>query len=147
LTVKGTVSPYIEQFENNVVILEKENHVDRDHKKSTIMILTSAENGTSVDSNNRDIEIKNNGHHRPSANNKVQNGSSPAVQSPQQASEVVINSKRPQQQQQQQQQQQPSPSKDKPTPRREPGQAHRSPATPANKSDLNIVSLNWNSFL
>ena len=139
LTVKGSVSPYIEQFENSVV-LEKENNDSRDKKSSVIMTSLSSSTQNNVVEINRDIEVKNNSHHRPSTNNsggvKIHNGSSV---SPSAGAEVVLSpSKR--------QQPQSSPSKEKISPRRDgqpqqpQQQSHRSPATPATKSELNIVS-------
>ena len=137
LTVKGSVSPYIEQFENSVV-LEKENNDSRDKKSSVIMTSLSSSTQNNVVEINRDIEVKNNSHHRPSTNNsggvKIHNGSSV---SPSAGAEVVLSpSKR--------QQPQSSPSKEKISPRRDAQpqqqQSHRTPATPATKSELNIVS-------
>lgn len=138
LTVKGSVSPYIEQFENSVV-LEKENNDSRDKKSSVIMTSLTSSTQNNVVEINRDIEVKNNSHHRSSTNNsgnvKIHNGSSV---SPSAGADVVLSpSKR--------QQPQSSPSKEKLSPRREgqpqQQQPHRSPATPATKSELNIVSF------
>ena len=150
LTVKGSVSPYIEEFSNNVVILDKD-----DDKKTSLMVtaaMTSTTHQNNVIDLNRDvIEVKNNHHHRSvvstspaaqasSANgSKLHNGSGP---SPHVSVESVISPKR-QQTSQHQQQQTSSPIKS--SPHRASGQ-HRSstggtPAsTPAAKSELNIVS-------
>jgi serine/threonine-protein kinase 24/25/MST4 len=162
LTVKGSVSPYIEQFENSIA-LEKEND-DRD--KKTSIIVTSQNNVVEL---NRDVEVKNSHRHNvtttmvTSNGAKIQNGSTPPSAA---VNDVVISPKRQpthqsshqtsqqsshqsshqtSQQSSHQTSQQASPSKEKSSPHRSQQtssqQPHRSPATPATKSELNIVSF------
>lgn len=125
LTVKGSVSPYIE---NTIMLDQKE---DRDNNKKQSIVLTAS----SVVENNRDDTVKVNSHftnNSASTNNgKIQNGSSGGGQ---QTSEVVISPKR-----QPTQPNQSSPSKDKVLHKRDGPQQQRGSSTGVTaKSELSI---------